>query len=515
MASSPVLFRGEPDGALRIEGGLHRPWFFSERYDHALLYSGGRTGRKFGEKHRPIACVFASASPLKVLDLTQLDALNPDHMDLIDRLTAQFASEGWVDRYSGEEADVWSLLEGGSLYDYESSGSGERWNAMFRIALDDMGVDAVRVLDRTDGTQGEASVVWVTHRLDIIENATLGQELAALLQQPETQVPWQDIDTWLQAEHPDLIDRIKRLAQADQDYRLDQLHHSLPPSELAHIPHALHQDIWRSLPAGSDIRPGDLIALDWQYANTHTAVQGAEFMEVKKLDRVLNSDIYWAGTDINEFFYMPRKWVRTDCTHAQYLAALSPEQVEILCDGEMHSITRHESAIAIIRDAVMDCHNPATCGYLHGPAHWDRVNTHAMATSRDLGINPLIAHLFALVHDSQRENDGHDPAHGWRAAEWVKSNRTTLFAFLGDLEINLLARACEGHSDGHVNGPLPIQACWDADRLDLWRVDIEPTPQLLCGDYAKRSSVIADARRLTVDTMDEDHDFAVFDEFSR
>lgn len=41
-----------------------------------------------------------------------------------------------------------------------------------------------------------------------------------------------------------------------------------------------------------------------------------------------------------------------------------------------------------------------------------------------------------------------------------------------------------------------VQACWDADRLDLWRVNIKPDTQYLCTSYAMRDVVIEDAYAL-------------------
>ena len=54
----------------------------------------------------------------------------------------------------------------------------------------------------------------------------------------------------------------------------------------------------------------------------------------------------------------------------------------------------------------------------------------------------------------------------------------------------LLVEACRYHSDGIVDAHPTIQACWDADRLDLGRVGIRPDPRFLCTGYARRPEVI-------------------------
>ena len=52
------------------------------------------------------------------------------------------------------------------------------------------------------------------------------------------------------------------------------------------------------------------------------------------------------------------------------------------------------------------------------------------------------------------------------------------------------------HSDGHIEGDPVLRACWDADRLDLWRVGIEPDPQRLCTAHARKPEVLTRANRM-------------------
>lgn len=131
----------------------------------------------------------------------------------------------------------------------------------------------------------------------------------------------------------------------------------------------------------------------------------------------------------------------------------------------------------------------------HGPAHWARVAQHAQAISAALQVSPLVPVLFAWVHDSQRLNDGHDAWHGLRAARFVAEHRATLFAFLSESDGLLLQHACEKHSDGLVSDQPVLQACWDADRLDLGRVGTVPDPAFMGSAFAKRPEVIRFALR--------------------
>ncbi len=54
---------------------------------------------------------------------------------------------------------------------------------------------------------------------------------------------------------------------------------------------------------------------------------------------------------------------------------------------------------------------------LHGPRHWKRVPGFGLRIAEATDSNVEVVKLFALFHDSCRENDGHDPGHGARGAE--------------------------------------------------------------------------------------------------
>ncbi|MBN2345700.1 MAG: hypothetical protein JXO51_04855 [Candidatus Aminicenantes bacterium] len=46
-------------------------------------------------------------------------------------------------------------------------------------------------------------------------------------------------------------------------------------------------------------------------------------------------------------------------------------------------------------------------------------------------------------------------------------------------QLALLKRAMSGHAGGRVSGDPTIGVCWDADRLDLWRVGSLPVVELM------------------------------------
>jgi len=114
---------------------------------------------------------------------------------------------------------------------------------------------------------------------------------------------------------------------------------------------------------------------------------------------------------------------------------------------------------------------------IHGLAHWARVLETGLRLAPGSGADPLVVATFAVFHDSRRENDHHDPQHGLRGARLAEAMRADLGLDAARLE--LLRFACTHHADGTVHADPTIGTCWDADRLDLWRVGITPDVRFL------------------------------------
>jgi len=131
---------------------------------------------------------------------------------------------------------------------------------------------------------------------------------------------------------------------------------------------------------------------------------------------------------------------------------------------------------------------------VHGIAHWGRVIKNgtelAALTGADLGI----VQLFALFHDSRRKNDWLDPRHGARGAVLASEMNGGLFSMV-PAELAMLQDACIRHTKGFTEADITIQTCWDADRLDLPRVNISPVPELLCTGPAKEKFFVDQARQ--------------------
>ena len=112
----------------------------------------------------------------------------------------------------------------------------------------------------------------------------------------------------------------------------------------------------------------------------------------------------------------------------------------------------------------------------HGISHWDRVYENGMKLVTD-DVDPVVVQYFAYLHDSCREDDGNDRLHGERAADWIETLRETLLRHLTDQQFNKLQEACRYHTVMSKTGDATVDACFDADRLDLWRVGIKPDPE--------------------------------------
>jgi uncharacterized protein len=150
--------------------------------------------------------------------------------------------------------------------------------------------------------------------------------------------------------------------------------------------------------------------------------------------------------------------------------------------------------IPLVLNAILENYQLPWNG-AHGVAHWARVLENGRRLTEFTAANSDVVALFAILHDSQRQNEGHDPDHGPRAALYAAEIRGTVLD-LPDDQFALLQRACAGHTHERTHHDITVQTCWDADRLDLGRVGILPHPSRLCTSVAKLPETIrwADGR---------------------
>ncbi len=140
----------------------------------------------------------------------------------------------------------------------------------------------------------------------------------------------------------------------------------------------------------------------------------------------------------------------------------------------------------------------------HGVYHWARVLENGERIAEETGADVEVVRLFAIFHDCRRMNENRDPDHGRRGGDFAATLRGNLI----DLEpsrFELLHYACTHHTDGMTEGDPTVQACWDADRLDLGRVGKTLDRRYLCTDFAKEAHVMEWADERAWSGFESDH----------
>jgi uncharacterized protein len=143
----------------------------------------------------------------------------------------------------------------------------------------------------------------------------------------------------------------------------------------------------------------------------------------------------------------------------------------------------------VIADATADTRS------IHGTDHWARVERNGVYLAHETGGSEVIVRLFALLHDCQRLNDGADPEHGMRAAKYAHTLRDAL-PMLRPEHFDRLCFACEFHTSATHTDDITVGVCWDADRLDLGRVGIEPSAKYMNSQTAKTIVRLQNWRKL-------------------
>lgn len=121
----------------------------------------------------------------------------------------------------------------------------------------------------------------------------------------------------------------------------------------------------------------------------------------------------------------------------------------------------------------------------HGLPHWKNVESNGLALSLHTGADADVVRHFAWLHDACRLNEDADPHHGEEAAAWVYEMWLDGHINLSVLAMGQLREAISEHAHGCTSIYPTIGTCWDADRLDLWRVGVTPAARFLSTDAAK------------------------------
>jgi uncharacterized protein len=125
---------------------------------------------------------------------------------------------------------------------------------------------------------------------------------------------------------------------------------------------------------------------------------------------------------------------------------------------------------------------------IHGFEHWARVVHNGLLIAEHNNASANVIITFGFFHDSCRQNDSYDPLHGERAASLLLDYKEQLN--LTNDEINKVIIACHGHTnETHIDN-IDVSTCWDADRLELYRVGITPNPEFLNNEFSKNNDTI-------------------------
>lgn len=136
----------------------------------------------------------------------------------------------------------------------------------------------------------------------------------------------------------------------------------------------------------------------------------------------------------------------------------------------------------------------------HGEEHWRCVAATGLELAESLpSADHELVFCFGLLHDTRRENEAFDPEHGRRAEEFAHELREEGLLELDDQRFGSLVLALRFHSYGHVSDAETTGACWDADRLHLPRVGIDPDPARLSTSPARGPAPLAAAAALRAD----------------
>jgi len=127
----------------------------------------------------------------------------------------------------------------------------------------------------------------------------------------------------------------------------------------------------------------------------------------------------------------------------------------------------------------------------HGISHWRKVYEISNYLAKETRADIAVVSFFAYLHDAKREDDVYDLQHGHKAGDFIKELHSKHLLPLSEGQLERLGMACKFHADSGIkSNDITIQTCWDADRLDLWRVGVVPDKKFLNTDFAKQDEII-------------------------
>lgn len=155
--------------------------------------------------------------------------------------------------------------------------------------------------------------------------------------------------------------------------------------------------------------------------------------------------------------------------------------------------------------ALLKEHSPFFNSFVHGIIHWQTVEKNGHYLANFNNADKKVISYFAYFHDCMRENEYEDLKHGLRGANFAEKHRQIID--LTNIQFKQLTDACKGHTYGRRPECVTTNTCWDADRLDLGRVGIEPNAEFLHSTEAKRIADFKDYSVLLLYKIDSINNF--------
>lgn len=146
----------------------------------------------------------------------------------------------------------------------------------------------------------------------------------------------------------------------------------------------------------------------------------------------------------------------------------------------------------------------------HNIKHWNRVYKISKFISSHYNIESDIFKYFALFHDVGRKDDDHNFEHGEDGRKLAIKYRK--YIDLNDDEFEKLIYACKWHTKPlDINNKLYkdkiVTICWDSDKLDLVRLNIQINNDKLFNKFSKSTEALNFAKTLFKnDDFDIDND---------
>lgn len=139
-------------------------------------------------------------------------------------------------------------------------------------------------------------------------------------------------------------------------------------------------------------------------------------------------------------------------------------------------------------------HSTGLGSSLHGEEHWRAVAATGLTLMANEPLaDPTVIFCFGLLHDTMRVSDGFDPDHGRRAEHLAGELHADGTLAIAAFQLDALAPALAGHADGETSSDPTVGVCWDADRLHLARIGIEPRRDLLSTPIGDLRAAVAAA----------------------